>query len=90
MNMFDKKPSIFDENQDKALKALAQNQSVLIKNNSYFIETIKKLWAWQANLDARAKDLEARMTANEKRDSEQAALFANLSKTASQTEAETT
>jgi len=84
-----KKPTEFDAAQDKQLQQLMANQKVLIQNNAYFIDTIKKLWAWQANLDQRAKDVEARMTANEKRDAEQAQLFANLSRSAAQTGAET-
>jgi len=87
--MFGKKESIFDQDQNKQLQQLMKNQAILIKNNSYFIENIKKLWAWQANLDARVKSLEGRMSANEQKDMEQAQLFANLSKSAAQTEGET-
>ena len=69
---------------------IIQNQGVLIKNNDYNIAEKKKIWNWITNLDKRVKDLEARMTANEKKDAEQAQLFANLSRTATQTEASTT
>lgn len=81
-----KSPTEFDEAQDKQLQQLMTNQTVLIKNNAYFIEQNKKLWSWITNLNTRAKNLEARMTANEAKDKEQAELFANLSRTTSQTE----
>jgi len=86
--MFGKKESIFDQNQNKQLEQLMKNQKVLITNNSWFIEQNKKLWAWITNLDSRVKSLEARITANEQKDMEQAQLFANLSRSASQTEVE--
>ena len=84
-----KKPTEFDEAQDKQLKQLMANQKVLISNNAYFIEQNKKLWSWITNLNTRDKSLEARMSANEKKDMEQAELFANLSRSATKTEEET-
>lgn len=87
--MFGKKESIFDKDQNKQLQQLIKNQKVLIGNNDYFIKSIKSLWSWITDLNNRVKDLEARMSANEKKDLEQAQLFASLS-TVAQTEEEPT
>jgi len=93
--MFGKKESIFDKDQNTQLQQLMKNQAILIKNNSYFIAQIKeltesneKLWKWINNLDPRAKNLEARMTANEQKDAERAKAYASLAQV-SQTEVET-
>jgi len=88
--MFGKKESLFDKDQNKQLEQLMKNQSVLIKNNDYFIKTLKVLRENNNYLVNHVKNLEARMTTNEAKDREQAALFANLSQSASQTEASTT
>ena len=85
-----KKPTEFDEAQDKQLQQLMANQKVLITNNSYFIKQNKSLWSWVNWLEKHVKNLESRMTANEKKDAEQAQLFANLSRSASQTEEDST
>lgn len=85
-----KKPTEFDEVQDKQLKQLMANQTwilkqleVLIPNNNVNIQKRDKIASDVA-------DLKKRMTANEKKDAEQAELFANLSRSASQTEEEKT
>jgi hypothetical protein len=81
-----KKPTEFDQAQDKQLKQLMANQKVLINNNAHFIKQNKNLWSWINWLEKHVKTLESRMTANEKKDLEQAQLFANLSQSAKQTE----
>jgi len=88
--MFGKKESLFDQDQNKQLEQLMKNQTILIKNNSYFINTIKVLTENNTYLINHVKSLETRMSANELKDQEQAALFANLSQSASQTKEEST
>lgn len=98
-----KKPTEFDQAQDKQLKQLMANQTVLLDNNKYWIKNDKTQWSWlkwlekyvkklEANNQALLKginNLEARMAANEKKDAEQAELFATLSRSATQTEVTT-
>lgn len=53
MGLFGKKePTIFDQDQNKQLQALAKNQAVLIKNNAYFIKSGQNHWAWIKKLKA--------------------------------------
>lgn len=84
-----KKPTIFDQAQDQQLKTLIKNQQIMIENQNYLLKDRKVVWSWLKWLEKHVKDLEARMTANEQKDVEQAALFANLSRTATQTEVTT-
>jgi len=63
------------------------NQKVLLENNKFWIKNNKILGSWINYLEKHVKTLESRMTANEKKDAEQPQLFANLSRTATQTEA---
>lgn len=84
--MFGKKqPTEFDLKQDatlndiiKKLNQLSKNQGVLITNNSYFIEQIKKLWSWVNSHESRIKALEAEAEKNRERDEALAARFKNL------------
>jgi hypothetical protein len=88
--MFGKSESKFDADQNKQLQQLIKNQTIIIQNQNQLLKNSSNHWAWIQNLDARVKNLESRMTLNEKRDAEQAELFANLSHSASQTTEETT
>jgi len=65
-----KKPTIFDENQDKALKAMAKNQTVLITNNNQFLKDKANHWAWIVHLKKRVEALEAADAAFKKADAE--------------------
>ena len=61
-----KKPTIFDEKQDKALKALVANQAILIKNNAGFIRDGKNYWAWIKHLEKSNKTLLNRLESDNK------------------------
>lgn len=56
-----KKPTIFDEDQNRQLQALAKNQAILIKNNNSFLETHKNLWSWINQLKLENDKLRARI-----------------------------
>jgi len=88
MGLFGKKESTFDADQNKTLNEIVKSLNQMMKNQQVLIENGKIYWGWIKNLDERMKNIESRMLLNEKRDSEQAALFANLSRSASQTEGE--
>lgn len=75
MGIFGKKPSEFDQSQDKQIEAiwkyldqLNKNQQQLIKNNSWFIQQIN--------------DLKKRVADGEKLDAQQQAALDGLVKTA--------
>jgi len=53
-----KKPTIFDEAQNKQLQALVQNQAILIKNNNQFLKDIGNIWAWIPHFKKRIEALE--------------------------------
>lgn len=74
-----KKPTIFDENQDKALKAQGKNLAVLIKNNDYFIKTLKNQWSWINQLKQRVATLEATLLKVQQKDAQFAKMFAAMS-----------
>ena len=61
MGLFGKKPTIFDEQQDKQLQALVKNQSVLIQNNNHFISDERNQWSWIQKLENDNKDLSKRL-----------------------------
>lgn len=54
-----KKPTIFDEEQNKQLQTLVNNQAVLVKNNNTFVKENKNFWAWIQHLKKRVEALEA-------------------------------
>lgn len=54
-----KKPTEFDEDQNKQLQALAKNQAILIKNNDVTVQNDKNHWAWIQHLLKRVEALEA-------------------------------
>lgn len=88
MGLFGKKPTIFDEQQDKALKALVKNQAILIKNNDYFVKTDKDKWAWINKLESdnktllnRVATLESQIVAMQQIDADFKAKFAAFAQT---------
>lgn len=97
MGLFRKKPTEFDERQDKALnqlivnqKQIIKNQGVLIKNNDYNIAEKKKIWSWITNLDKRLKNVQASIVAMKETDKKFAQMFQGLaSLSATKAEAET-
>jgi len=77
--MFGKKePTIFDKNQDRALRALTKNQSVLNKNNDYFIKDGKSQWAWIQSLKQRLDKLEQQLQQNKLADEARNQKFAQM------------
>lgn len=85
--MFDKKPTEFDKAQDKQLQQLMKNQKVLVPNNNYLIKQNSTLWKWVKWLEAQVKTLDSRLTMNERRDAERAALFNSLAAASKKEEA---
>lgn len=86
MGLFGKKePTVFDQDQNKQLQTLAKNQTVLIKNNAYFIKSGQNHWAWIQKLKAdndallqRIGILESTIIAMKQTDKKFAEMFSGL------------
>ena len=63
-----KKPTIFDEDQNKQLQALANNQAILIKNNNSFLKDNQIYWKWIQHLQKNNEALLKRIQALEQAD----------------------